>query len=194
MSAPSPEPGMRGAIAWAFTAFQPEAPFELRAGEGRMRTFATAGDVAQAIRDGELTGTPAFVAPAKLRPLVFLQDRPRGALPEYAALKLARLTKLAPAERQRVRDNREPALFHLPLDEAKYGLEQENAIDLNSLVRVHRSTILTRPVGRLDENEIDVLGRRLATFLDIDLQPAIREGVLRRWEQLVAEQTRRRST
>jgi hypothetical protein len=32
----------------------------------------------------------------------------------------------------------------------------------------------------------------LARFLDIDLQPAIREGVLERWEQLVAAQRARR--
>lgn len=192
MKGPLPEPGMRGAIAWAFTAFQPESPFELRTTSGEMRTYATIEEVARATKTRELSSTPGFVVPAKLRPLVFLQDRPRGALPEYAALKLTRFTKLGPADQRRVREGREPALFHLPLNESKYGLKQENVVDLNSLVRVHRSAIVTRPVGRLDENEIDVLGRRLATFLDIDLEPAIRNGVLQRWEQLVAERARRR--
>jgi hypothetical protein len=64
-------------------------------------------------------------------------------------------------------------------------------VDLNSLVRLHRSVIMTRPVGYLDAHEIDVLGRRLAEFLDIDLTPAIREGVIRRWEQLIEAQQRR---
>lgn len=185
---------MRGAIAWAFTAFQPEAPFELLVGvDAVARTYPDAASVAQAVRDGELAQMPTFKVPAKLRPLVFLQDRPRGALPEYAALKLARLTKLTPAEQARVRKRDEPALFYLPRDKAKYGLAEENAVDLNSLVRVHRSAIVTRPVGHLDDNEIDVLGHRLATFLDIDLAPAIRQGVLDRWEKLIAAQQKRRT-
>lgn len=178
---------MRGAIVWAFTAFQPEAPFELE------RTYPDAAAVAKAIRDGELEREPTFKVPAKLRPLVLLQDRPRGALPEYAALKLARFTKLTPAEQERVRNGDEPALFHLRQDKPKYGLARENAVDLNSLVRMHRSAIVTRPVGYLDENEIDVLGRRLAEFLDIDLTPAIREGVIERWEKLIAAQQQRRT-
>ncbi len=181
---------MRGAIAWAFTAFQPEAPFEVRLESGEMRRFGSSGEVAQAIENGELSRTLSYLVAAKIRPLVFLQDRPRGALPEYAALKLARFTKLPPVHQQRVRDLDEPGLFYLPCDAAKYGLRQENAVDLNSLVRIHRSAIVTSPVGRLDESEIDALGRRLATFLDIDLQPAIREGVLNRLEKLAAEQRR----
>jgi hypothetical protein len=176
--------GMRGAIAWAFTAFQPESPFELQTASGASHTYTTIEEVAVATRAGDLPHTPPFVVRAKIRPLVFLQDRPRGALPEYAALKLTRFTKLGTDEQKSVRDGKESALFYLPANKSKYGLEQENAVDLNSLVRVHQSAILTRPVGWLDENEIDVLGRRLAIFLDIDLEPAIREGVLRRWEDL----------
>jgi hypothetical protein len=123
------------------------------------RSYRDAAAVAQAIRDRE----PTFHVQAKLRPVVLLQDRPRGALPEYATLKLAHFTKLSVADQQRVRDGQEPALFFLRVDKSKYGLAQENAVDLNSLVRVHRTAIVTRPVGHLDENEINVLGRRLAT-------------------------------
>jgi hypothetical protein len=191
---PPPLRGLRGAVLWAFTAFQPEAPFELVDVYGDDRLFPDAPAVARAIKDGELAQAPRFKVAAKLRPLVILQDRPRGVLPEYAALKLTRFTKLDANDQRRVRDGLEPALFHLPLNKGKYGLTQENAIDLNSLVRIHQSAIVTSPVGRLDENEIDVLGRRLARFLDIDLQPAIRKGVIERWGQLVAaQQARRRS-
>jgi hypothetical protein len=189
---PPPRRALRGAVLWAFTAFQPEAPFELLDVDGNDRLFPDATGVAHAIKDQELAQVPKFKVAAKLRPLVILQDRPRGVLPEYAALKLTRFTKLDADDQQRVRDGLEPALFHLPLNKDKYGLTQENAIDLNSLVRIHRSAIVTSPVGRLDENEIDVLGRRLARFLDIDLGPAIREGVIERWEQLVAAQRARR--
>jgi hypothetical protein len=194
---PSPPPrrGLRGAVLWAFTAFQPEAPFGLVDVHGDDRLFPDAPAVARAIKDGELAQAPSFKVAAKLRPLVILQDRPRGVLPEYAALKLTRFTKLDADSRQRVRDGLEPALFHLPLNKSKYGLTHENAIDLNSLVRIHQSAIVTSPVGRLDENEIDVLGRRLVRFLDIDLEPAIREGVIERWERIVAaQQARRRSS
>lgn len=192
MSTPAPARGMRGAIAWAFTAFQPEAPFELVGIDGRTRSYPTALAVAQAIKGGELAQSPTFNVAAKLRPLVFLQSRPRGALPEYAALKLARLTKLDERDRQRVRDGYESALFYLPVNRARYGLAQENAVDLNSIVRVHLSALVTRPVGYLDDNETDVIGRRLAGFLDIDLEPAIRDGVIERWEKLVATQRARR--
>ncbi len=192
MSAPPPPRGLRGAVLWAFTAFQPEAPFELVDVNGEAHLYPDAPAVARAIKDGELAPVPKFEVAAKLRPLVILQDRPRGVLPEYEALKLTRFAKLAAGERQRVRDGQEPALFHLPLNKGKYGLPHENAVDLNSLVCIHQSAIVTSPVGRLDQNEIDVLGRRLARFLDIDLEPAIREGVIERWEQLVAAQRARR--
>jgi len=183
---------MRGAIAWAFTTFQPEAPFELVGADGCARSYATAPALAHAIKTGELAPTPAFAVAGKLRPLVFLQDRPRGALPEYAALKLTRFTKLNEPDQQRLRDGGEPALFYLPINKTKYGLARENAIDLNSLVRVHGSAVVTRPVGYLDANEVEVLGRRLASFLDIDLEPAIRAGVIDRWEKLAAAQRSRR--
>lgn len=183
---------MRGAIVWAFTGFEPEAPFEVRGPDGRMLSYATASDLAEAVKKGQLPTAPSFVVGAKLRPVVLLQERPRGVLPEFAGLKLARFTKLDPRDQQRIRAGEERALFYLPHDERKYGLRQENAIDLNSLVRLHRSVIVTRPVGHLDEQQMDMLGRRLAEMLDIDLTPAIRQGVIERWEQLVVAQRRRR--
>ncbi|MFZ2112690.1 MAG: hypothetical protein WAU77_03025 [Solirubrobacteraceae bacterium] len=192
MSTPPPPRGLRGAVLWAFTAFQPEAPFELLDVHGNDHLYPDAPAVARAIKAGELATVPTFKVAAKLRPLVILQDRPRGALPEYVALKLTRFTKLAAGDQQRVRDGQEPALFYLPMNKRKYGLAQENAVDLNSAVRLHQSALVTGPIGRLDANEIDILGRRLAKFLDIDLEPAIREGVIERWDKLVAAQQARR--
>jgi mRNA-degrading endonuclease toxin of MazEF toxin-antitoxin module len=181
--------GYRGAVVWAFTTFQPEAPFDLVGTDEIERSYKTSREVAFAINKGELPDIPAFPVDAKIRPVVLLQDRPRGALPEYAALKLARFTKLSEQEQQAVRDGERPALFHLALNKSKYGLAQENAIDMNSLVRLHKSAIVTtKPVGYLDENEVNVLGRRLATFLDIDLAPVIRAGVEERFQALVDAQ------
>lgn len=185
MSAQPPARGMRGAVVWDLTAFQPEAPFELVGQDGVSRSYSTAVEVARAVRSGELAQAPPFMVPAKLRPVVLLQDRPRGELPEYAALKTTRFTKLSAAEQQKVRNGDAPALFHLAKNKAKYGLGEENAIDLNSLVRVHTSAIVTTPVGYLDRNEMDVLGRRLARFLDIDLARDIQAGIDARWEAIV---------
>jgi len=180
--------GLRGAVVWAFTTFQPEAPFTLVGTDGVTRTYATAGDVTRATISGELPKVLAFPAQAKLRPVVLMQDRPLGTLPEYAALKLSRFNKLSSADQQRVRDGQEPALFYLPLNLSKYGLKQENAVDLNSLVRIHRSAIATGAIGYLDLNEIDVLGRRLATFLDIDINRAIRDGVMDKLRAMADQQ------
>jgi hypothetical protein len=191
VTTPAASRGTRGAIVWAFAGFQPEAPFQALGRDGEVLTFATAGELAEAVREGRLQTASSFLVGAKLRPVVLLQERPRGVLPEFAGLKLARFTKRDPREQQRIRDGKERALLYLPHDERKYGLKQENAVDLNSLVRLHRSTLVTRPVGYLDEHELDVLGRRLAECLDIDLTPAIRQGVIERWEQLVAAQQRR---
>jgi hypothetical protein len=188
---------MRGAIVWAFTGFQPEASFEVIGSGDEALSYATAIELAQAVQNGELPPAPRFLVQAKLRLVVPLQERPMGRLPEFAALKLARFTKLNPSEQQRIRDGEERALFYLSHNESRYGLKQENAVDLNSLVRLHGSAIVTRPVGYLDEHEIDVLGRRLADLLDIDLAPAIRQGIIERWEQLAAaqqQQQQRRGT
>jgi len=50
---------------------------------------------------------------------------------------------------------------------------------------MHQSAIVTKPVGHLDRNELDALGRRLAKFLDIDLGPEIQAGINERWDEIV---------
>jgi len=120
---------------WALVAFQPEAPFEL---DGS--SYPTVADVSRAMRRGSLQSTPTLLVEIKLRPVLVLQDRPRGAIPEYAALKLTRLTKVSSAARRQIRDGR--ASSYAYLGAGRYGLRHENAIDLTSLVRVHRSAIV----------------------------------------------------
>jgi hypothetical protein len=58
------------------------------------------------------------------------------------------------------------------------------AIDLNALVRVHASAILPRAVGRLDDNELRVVGQRLVEHLDIDLEPLLARLVEERLQAL----------
>lgn len=76
------------------------------------------------------------------------------------------------------------SLFHLPVRPAKYGLHCEMAVDLNALVRIAASAILPRPVGRLDDNEMRVIGERLVEHLDIDLEPVVAHQVEERLAQL----------
>lgn len=175
--------GFRGAIVWALVPFQPQAPFELDD-----RSYATAKDAARAIREGALSRVPVIRVEAKLRPIAILQERPRGVRPEYAALKLARTDKYPEADRQRVRRGKSPSLVALS---NACGLRHENAIDLTSLVRVHRSAFATAPIGHLTTDEMEVVGRRLAAYLDIDLEAAIADGVAKRWAKLVAAQRQR---
>ena len=158
---------------WATTTFQPEAPFRVMSGDGSIAVFVTAAELAGAIGRHEVPVTHTCLIDAKIRPVVILQGRPRGALADYAALKLTRLAKLSRLERDRVRADASPDRLYLPEDPAKYGLPTENAVDVNSLVRVHRDAIVAT-----------TLGHKLAAALDIDLRGPIREGVMAHLEAL----------
>jgi hypothetical protein len=174
---------LRGAIVWATTTFQPEAPFRVMRPDGSIAVFAGAAELAEAVGLGEVPVTHTLLSDAKIRPLVILQGRPRGALPDYAALKLTRLAKVPSDRRDMVREDRYPDLLYLPEDPGKYGLPTENAVDVNSLVRVHRDAIVA-VAGRLDPQQVTTLGYKLAAALDIDLRGPIREGVMAHLEAL----------
>ncbi len=168
---------------WATTTFQPEAPFRVMSGDGSIAVFVTAAELAGAIGRHEVPVTHTCLIDAKIRPVVILQGRPRGALADYAALKLTRLAKLSRLERDRVRADASPDRLYLPKDPGKYGLPTENAVDVNSLVRVHRDAIVA-VAGRLDLQQVTTLGHKLAAALDIDLRGPIREGVMAHLEAL----------
>lgn len=162
---------------WATTTFQPEAPFRVMRADGSIAVFDTVHHLAEAIGQREISIAHTFLVDAKIRPVVILQGRPRGALPEYAALKLTRLAKLTDEGRERVRRGLYPDLLYLAEAPGKYGLPTENAVDVNSLVRVHRDAIVA-VAGHLDDGEVATLGHKLAAALDIDLRGPIREGVV----------------
>jgi hypothetical protein len=121
---------------------------------------------------------------ASLRPVIFLQDRPRGVLEDTLALALVSLAGLSEGQRKHVREQQEPSLFHLPVRPAKYGLAVEMAVDLNGLLRIGCGALLPRAVGNLDDNEMRVIGERLVAHLDIDLEPIIARQVEERLQQL----------
>lgn len=161
---------LRGAIVWALSPYIPQAPFRIWGGPDQpVVTFETAAELARVVYRRGLDPEQTFLAPSKLRPTVLLHDRPVRALPEFAALRLVRLEALEARQRERIRRHEEPSLFYLGVDEARYGLERENAVDLNALLRIHESAIAGGPIGRLDANELRLIGERLVEHLDIDL-------------------------
>jgi mRNA-degrading endonuclease toxin of MazEF toxin-antitoxin module len=183
---------LRGAIVWAVAPYVPQAPFRIWGGpEQPVASIATATELARQVLRRGLDAEQAFIVAAKLRPVVVLQERPRRALPEYAALRILRLEELSEARRESVRAHAEPSLFHLPVDPQKYGMTKEGAIDLNSLLRIHESAIAGRTIGRLDATELRLLGERLVDHLDIDLTAAIELKARGLLEEIAAARSRR---
>lgn len=177
--------GLRGAIVWALVGFVPEAPFRLWHGDGHPSSaIDDAETFAKQVRQQGLEAQQTFLVDGKLRPVVLLQDRPRGVLREIVGLRMVRLESLAPVAQVAIRDQRERSLFHLPVRPTRYGLSREMAIDLNALIRVHRTAILPRAVGRLDDNEMRVIGQRMVEHLDIDLESLLTKLVDERLEAL----------
>ena len=151
--------------------------------DGSLAVFASASDLADAIGRKDVPVTHTCLVDAKIRPVVVLQGRPRGALADYVALKLTRFAKLPADRRELVRQDVFPDLLYLPEDPDRYGLPTENAIDVNSLVRVHRDALIA-VAGWLDPHQVTTLGHKLAAALDIDLRGPIREGVMAHLEAL----------
>jgi mRNA-degrading endonuclease toxin of MazEF toxin-antitoxin module len=183
-SAPST---LRGAIVWAIAPYAPQAPFRIWGGEAQpVATLADATEFARLVSRRGLDAEQTFLAPGKLRPVVVLQERPRHALPEHVALRIVRLEELEPQRRQAIREQREPSLFYLRVQPARYGMTKEGAIDLNALIRIHESAIAGAPIGRLDANELRVIGERLAEHLDLDLEALIERKARELLERIAA--------
>lgn len=179
--------GLRGAIVWAVVACVPDGPSRLWQGVGSEPVeVPNATTFALRVRQEQLAADQTLLVDAKLRPILLLQDRPRGVLREMVALRMVYLEKLSDRQRNSIRDQDEPSLFHLPVRLSKYGLTREMAVDLNALVRIHASAMLPRPVGRLDDNEMRVIGERLVEHLDVDVEPLVTRLVEQRLAQLNA--------
>jgi hypothetical protein len=164
VSSPARElPGLQGGIVWALVPYDFAAPFEV-AGTRYDDVRALAADV----RNRELRPEFSVQVGAKIRPVLLMQDRPQGRIKEYAALKLTRLEKLDEDVRQQVIAQRLPRFFHIT-DPRRYGLGEDVAVDLLSLVRLHESAIVAAPAGKLNENEFRVVCERLVRSLDLDL-------------------------
>jgi hypothetical protein len=177
--------GLAGAVVWAVVPFVPEAPFRLYAGEDHPPVDVTDVDkliaAARKGSDSEFT----FLVPGKARPVLVVSDRLDERLGELIALRLLRLGALTPNEREVVRSQDDPGLYHL--DPKRFELREENAAIVAAIVRIHRTAIDPQPVGRLNQDQLRVVHERLANHYGFDLRQLVR-GEL---ERLAAAQRRR---
>lgn len=158
-------PGLQGGVVWALVLYENEAPFRLA---DHAKTYADISALARSVRDREIAPEFTISVGAKIRPVLILQDRPQGRLPEYAALKLTRLEKLAADDIEAIRSRRSERFFDLP-EPRRFGIKAETAVDLLALTRVHQSAIVSRPRGKLNANEFRVICERLVDVLDLDI-------------------------
>lgn len=161
--------GLAGSVRFAVIPSVPAPPFRLYAGEGSapivVPDAATLIAAAQRGGDAELS----YIVPGKVRPVLLLNDPPAAHHPEVTALRLLRLGKLAPDEQERVRAHDDELLF--PLAAGRFDLPEENAAIVSALVRVHVDAIGDGPaLGRLDDDELRLLGERITRFYGFDLR------------------------
>jgi hypothetical protein len=90
---------------WAVVACVPDAPPHLWNGVGiEPAAMPDATTFAQRVRQGQLRPIQTVLVHAKLRPILLLQDRPRGAMPELIALGMVGLEELSTRQRGSIRD------------------------------------------------------------------------------------------
>jgi hypothetical protein len=178
--------GLAGAVVWAVVPFVPEAPFRLYGGEDHPPVDVPDVDKLIAAARRGSTSEFTFLVPGKARPVLVVSDRLDERLGELIALRLLRLGALTPKEREVVRSQDDPGLYHL--DPGRFELAEENAAIVAALVRIHRTAIDPQPVGRLERDELRVVHERLAIHYGLDLHQLVR-GEL---ERLAAAQRHRR--
>jgi hypothetical protein len=174
---------LAGTVRRAIVPYAPAPPFRLYAGEQHKPIDAPLTALFARGGDTEFT----FLVQGKARPVLVLTDPPPRHHEEVTALRLLRLSKLSPAERDAVREHRDELLFHLP--PARFKLPEENAAIVSALVRLHVEAIEPAPsLGELTDDETRELGERVIQFYGFDT----RALVDRRIRELA--ETRRRAT
>jgi hypothetical protein len=171
-------------VRWAIVPFAPRPPFRLYAGPDRRPIEAGTDELVGAVRSGgdpELT----YLVSGKARPVLVLADPPDRHHREVAALRLLRLERLEPEEREAVRRGEDELLVYL--DPRRFELPEENAAMVSALVRLHVDAIASGPAaGRLDDDERRLIGELIVRFYGIDVgalvERRIRELAARRRE------------
>jgi hypothetical protein len=157
-----------GEAYWAVVPSTPQAPFQVFVRDKPPVEVADAKTVISGLKkggDAELR----FVVEAKARPVLLLSDHVDPRTGDLFGLRLIRLEKLDEEEAQRIREQREPGLFHLKKERFP-ELAEESAAMISAPIRVHRSAVdFDSPLGRLDQNEMRVLAERFVGYWQFDL-------------------------
>ena len=157
-----------GEVYWALVPYTPQAPFQIYT-EGSSPLEVPSVDQ---IVDGLRAGGDAefgFLVRAKARPILLLSERSDPRTGDHFGLRLLRLSELSTEEREAVRDQREPLLFHLR-PEHMANLPEESAALISAPIRIHESALDTRRLlGQLDKNEMRVLSERFVSYWRFDL-------------------------
>jgi hypothetical protein len=167
---------LAGSVRWAVVPYVPQPPFRIYAGpEQPPFEIRTADQLVGAAREGgdpELT----YLVSGKVRPVLVLADPPDRHHREVAALRLLRLSTLAPDERDAVRRGADELLVHL--DPARFDLPEESAVMVTALVRLHLEAIATGPsAGRLEPQERRRIGELVVRFYGIDVGDLVEQRI-----------------
>jgi hypothetical protein len=167
---------LAGTVRWAVVPYAPRPPFRLYAGQDHPPIeISDPGQLFESARgggDAELT----YLVPGKVRPVLILNESTEVLHREVTALRLLRLSKLEPEERERVRRQEEPLLFHL--DPARFDLPEESAAIVSALVRLNVDAVDTgADLGELNPNESRVIGERIIGFYGFDTRLLIERRV-----------------
>lgn len=158
-----------GEVYWGLVPYAPQTPFRIYI-EGKAPVeVAPVGQIVDGLRRGG-DAEFAFVVGAKARPVLLLSRRVDPITGDLFGLRILRLSKLGPEERETVREQREPHLFHLR-PERLPELAEESAAVISAPIRLHESALDTRQLlGQLDKNEMRVLAERFVDYWGFDLQ------------------------
>lgn len=158
-----------GDVYWAIVPNTPATPFKIHVADGAPVEVPTASQIVDDLRKGG-DAEFEFVVRAKAMPVLLLSGHSDPRTGDLFALRLLRLEKLSEQERQRVEEQREPALFHLP-PERFPDLGQDSAAMVTAPIRLHETALDTRKsLVRLDRNEMRVLVERFVSYWQFDLR------------------------
>ena len=142
-----------GEAYWGIVPYTPQAPFRIHVRDAAPVEISSAAPIIDGLRKGG-DAEFGFVVRAKARPLLLLSAQSDPRVSDLFALRLQRLGELAPEERRRIREQREPLLYHLR-PESLPGMGQECAAMVSAPIRVHETALDTRDcLGQLDREEL----------------------------------------
>jgi hypothetical protein len=177
---------LAGSVRWAVVPFVPRPPFRLYAGTDHPPIdVATADAIIEPVKKQAGDPEHTYLVPGKVRPVLLLSE-PSRHHDEITALRLIQLPKLTEDEQQLVREQGDELLFYL--NPGSFKLRQENAAMVSALVRLHVDALESGPaLGRLNDNEMRVLGERIIRFYGFDTRLLVE----RRVQELIEERKAR---